>query len=41
LPQDDLEEIFTSLEQNLYAYSNESSGLSLTVPMAFIEGEKA
>jgi len=41
LPQDDLEEIFLSLEQNLNAYSNESGGLSLTVPMAFIEGEKA
>jgi ubiquinone/menaquinone biosynthesis C-methylase UbiE len=41
LPQDDLKEIFLSLEQNLNTYSNESGGLSLTVPMAFIEGEKA
>ncbi|MDQ3063166.1 MAG: methyltransferase domain-containing protein [Acidobacteriota bacterium] len=40
LPQDNLKEIFLSLEQNLNAYSNESGGLSLTVPMAFIEGEK-
>jgi len=41
LPQDEMKEIFLSLEQNLNAYSNESGGLSLTVPMAFIEGEKA
>ena len=41
LPQDDLKEIFTSLEQNLNTYSNKSGKLSLTVPMAFIEGEKA
>jgi ubiquinone/menaquinone biosynthesis C-methylase UbiE len=40
LPPDDLEEIFSALEQNLNAYSKESGGLSLTVPMAFIEGEK-
>ncbi len=41
LPQDDLKEIFSTLEHNLNAYSNESGELSLTVPMAFIEGEKA
>ncbi len=40
LPQANLKEIFTSLEQNLNARSKESGGLLLTVPMAFIEGEK-
>ena len=39
-PQEELKEIFRCLEQNLNSYSNEFSGLSLTVPMAFIEGNK-
>jgi ubiquinone/menaquinone biosynthesis C-methylase UbiE len=41
LPPDDLREIFSTLEQNLNASANKSGGLSLTVPMAFVEGEKA
>jgi len=40
LPLEELKEIFLALEQNLNSYSNEFSGLSLTVPMAFIEGNK-
>jgi len=40
LPKDDLNEIFFSLEQSLNSYSEENNGLILTVPMAFIEGEK-
>ncbi len=39
-PQDELKEIFTSLEQNLNDHSIKNGGLSLTVPMLFIEGEK-
>ncbi|MBJ7429307.1 MAG: methyltransferase domain-containing protein [Bacteroidia bacterium] len=39
-PKQDLQEIFTALEQNLNSYSNENDGLNLTVPMLFIEGEK-
>ena len=40
LPQEELKEIFLALEHNLNSYSNEFSGLTLTVPMAFIEGNK-
>jgi arsenite methyltransferase len=40
LPPEELKEIFLSLEQNLNSHSNEFSGLTLTVPMAFIEGNK-
>jgi hypothetical protein len=40
LPKDELKAIFTALEQNLNDHSNQSGGLTLTVPMAFIEGEK-
>ncbi len=40
LPQEEIIEIFTSLEQNLNAYSIASGGLTLTVPMAYMEGEK-
>lgn len=40
LPPDKLVEIFTSLEQNLNSFSNKAGGLTLTVPMAFVEGEK-
>jgi len=38
--QEDLERIFTSLEENLNSYSKKSGGLTLTVPMTFIEGKK-
>ncbi|OYU95361.1 MAG: hypothetical protein CFE21_09425 [Bacteroidetes bacterium B1(2017)] len=40
LPKEDLQEIFSALEQNLNEYSKINVGLSLTVPMLFIEGEK-
>lgn len=40
LPQDELKEIFLSLEENLNSYSTKFGGLTLTVPMTFIEGEK-
>lgn len=33
-------EIFSALEKTLNEYSEKNNGLSLTVPMAFIEGEK-
>ncbi len=39
-PKDELKDIFISLEQNLNNYSKNHNGLTLTVPMAFIEGEK-
>lgn len=38
--KNELKEIFTSLEQNLNDYSIKNNGLTLTVPMTFIEGEK-
>lgn len=40
LPEKERPEIFTALEQNLNAYSMQSGGLTLTVPMAYMEGEK-
>ncbi len=40
LPSNELVEIFSLLEQNLNDYSQNNGGLTLTVPMAFIEGEK-
>lgn len=40
IPQDELEETFTLLEQNLNSLSKKSGGLTLTVPMAFVEGER-
>ena len=40
LPQTEVEEIFKLLEQNLNLYSIDAGGLTLTVPMAYIEGEK-
>ncbi|MDQ3141790.1 MAG: class I SAM-dependent methyltransferase [Bacteroidota bacterium] len=40
-PKSDLKEIFSALERNLNIYSNASNGLTLTVPMLYIEGEKA
>ena len=39
-PKDELQEIFSTLEQNLNDYSAKNYGLNLRVPMAFIEGEK-
>jgi arsenite methyltransferase len=39
-PTNELKEIFTTLEQNLNDYSIKNKGLTLTVPMTFIEGEK-
>lgn len=39
-PKDEMKDIFTLLEQNLNNYSKIHNGLTLTVPMAFIEGEK-
>jgi len=39
-PKDTLQEIFSALEQNLNYYSAQNNGLNLSVPMAFIEGEK-
>jgi ubiquinone/menaquinone biosynthesis C-methylase UbiE len=39
-PKEELEEIFSALEHNLNDYSSKNNGLKLTVPMAFIEGEK-
>lgn len=38
--KEDLQDIFTALENNLNIYSQENDGLNLTVPMLFIEGEK-
>lgn len=40
LPKEETKEIFDLLEQNLNSHSNESGGLTLTVPMAYLEGEK-
>ncbi len=39
-PKEKLKEIFLTLEQNLNYYSEKNGGLTLTVPMAFMEGEK-
>lgn len=40
IPTDDLTNVFTLLEQNLNTYAQQNNGLTLTVPMAYIEGEK-
>jgi len=40
LPEAETVEIFTALELNLNAYALRSGGLTLTVPMAYVEGEK-
>jgi arsenite methyltransferase len=40
LPQDKLEAIFSLLEKQLNDLATKSGGLTLTIPMAFIEGEK-
>lgn len=39
-PKEELQEIFSALEQNLNDFSTKNNGLILTVPMAYIEGEK-
>lgn len=39
-PKEELQEIFSALEQNLNDYSTKNKGLILSVPMAYIEGEK-
>lgn len=39
-PANELHKIFAALENNLNAYAEKNNGLKLTVPMAFIEGEK-
>ncbi|MBK8485206.1 MAG: hypothetical protein IPO86_05270 [Saprospiraceae bacterium] len=39
-PKFELQGLFFALEQNLNDYSMQNSGLTLTVPMVFIEGEK-
>lgn len=39
-PKDELQELFSALEKNLNDYSKLNNGLTLSVPMAFIEGEK-
>lgn len=39
-PKDKWQAIFSTLEENLNKYSKENKGLSLTVPMVYMEGEK-
>ncbi len=39
-PKEELQVIFSALEQSLNDFSTKNNGLTLTVPMAFIEGEK-
>lgn len=39
-PKAELQEIFSALERNLNEYATNNNGLNLSVPMAFIEGEK-
>lgn len=38
LPSEKLNEFFSALEKNLNSHSEKSGGLTLTVPMAFVEG---
>lgn len=40
LPPEKMKEIFMTLEQNLNSHAQRSQGLSLTVPMLFMEAEK-
>lgn len=40
IPEEDRKEVFSLLERNLNSYAEASGGLTLTVPMAYIEGEK-
>lgn len=39
-PKEDHHEIFSNLEKDLNAFASAHQGLNLTVPMAYIEGEK-
>ena len=39
-PKEELQKIFSALEQNLNSCAEKIGGLTLTVPMAFFEGEK-
>jgi ubiquinone/menaquinone biosynthesis C-methylase UbiE len=39
-PKEELEEIFSALEADLNSFAEKNGGLTLTVPMAFIEGVK-
>ncbi len=39
-PKEELRELFSSLEQNLNEYSIKNNGLTLTVPMLYLEGRK-
>ncbi|MES2703624.1 MAG: methyltransferase domain-containing protein [Bacteroidota bacterium] len=41
MPGDDVVPVFTELEQRLNAYAVKNGGLALTVPMLYVEGEKA
>ena len=40
IPQEEWINVFTALEENLNIFSGKSGGLSLRVPMLFMEGEK-
>lgn len=40
LPEEEIPDIFSALEHNLNSHSLKSGGLKLTVPMAYVEGEK-
>ena len=40
LPGEDLKTVFSILEQNLNTHAAKAGGLTLTVPMTFIGGEK-
>lgn len=40
IPQEDWQTVFKQLEENLNTFADKSDGLTLTVPMAFIEGQK-
>ena len=40
IPKDEWTEVFLLLEQNLNRYAAQTGSLTLTVPMAYLEGEK-
>ena len=40
IPKEEWATFFPALEKNLNAFALKQNGLTLTVPMAFIEGEK-
>lgn len=39
-PEDELKRVFTTLEENLNAAAEEQNGFNVTIPIAYIEGEK-